>query len=355
MIFAYFLLGLLPVSVVLFYLTSLNVKEIQDEKVFLNSDAPVLMSGQKIKIMTWNAQFFAGKQNCFFFDTEDYSGPDAGVDRKCVMRTMKDFARIIKDENPDILLLQEVEYRSRRSAYVDELQELLKLLPKEYCCHTFCYYVKFLFHPHPKLPGPVSIRLAVISKYKINKAVRYQLPYVYQNPIRQQFYFKRAIFAAHMPVEGGSDFVAINTHLDAFTKGTDIMKRQVGKIKEVLEDYSDNGNSWLIGGDFNLIPSVNVSKDIEPENRWSINVKKSEIKTLFKNYQSSPNLKELEGSKRKSFYTYFSNDLKVKKPDRTLDYLFYSDDIKIDKYYVRQKDTMEISDHFPLIAEIEIP
>ena len=56
------------------------------------------------------------------------------------------------------------------------------------------------------------------------------------------------------------------------------------------------------------------------------------------------------------YYTHIANDPDAKgKADRTIDYIFHSNGIETKSYNVRQKDTSTISDHLPLIVEIQIP
>jgi endonuclease/exonuclease/phosphatase family metal-dependent hydrolase len=53
-------------------------------------------------------------------------------------------------------------------------------------------------------------------------------------------------------------------------------------------------------------------------------------------------------------YVFFYDRLDGSGPDRTIDYLFLSVDIKIKNKYVRQQDTLAISDHLPVVAEIVV-
>ena len=44
----------------------------------------------------------------------------------------------------------------------------------------------------------------------------------------------------------------------------------------------------------------------------------------------------------------------MKRPDRTIDYLFFSDDLAVRAQQVRQ-DQPKISDHFALLATVTLP
>jgi endonuclease/exonuclease/phosphatase (EEP) superfamily protein YafD len=51
----------------------------------------------------------------------------------------------------------------------------------------------------------------------------------------------------------------------------------------------------------------------------------------------------------------FTNDPATTGPDRTLDYIFFADTMTMVNGYVRQADTLAISDHLPLVAEFKLP
>jgi hypothetical protein len=59
--------------------------------------APVMSPGQAIKVITYNAQFFAGTRYNFFYD----GGPDTLVDPDDVHSTISQFAKFVAEERPD--------------------------------------------------------------------------------------------------------------------------------------------------------------------------------------------------------------------------------------------------------------
>ncbi|MNE66656.1 hypothetical protein D3C80_1622170 [compost metagenome] len=68
-----------------------------------------------------------------------------------------------------------------------------------------------------------------------------------------------------------------------------------------------------------------------------------------------PALPEASGADQQNWYTHFPNDPRVNKPDRTLDYLFYSPSISRLEAAVRSEDTLRISNHLPLTARLLLP
>jgi len=172
--------------------------------------------------------------------------------------------------------------------------------------------------------------------------------------VSQQFNLKRAMLEAHLPVEGSRDFVALDTHLDAFAQGNDTMARQVAQVDDLLTKLTNAGNAWIIGGDFNLLPSAQARAALITSHQGFYNPK-TEIAPLYAHYQAAPSYAETIGADARQWYTYNANDPAINAPDRTLDYLFFAKNVQFGQHYVRQSDTLRISDHLPLIAQFKLP
>lgn len=316
-------------------------------------DAP-LKPGQRLKVLSWNVQYMAGKNHVFFYDLPGGDGPDERPASPEISLTMLEVVRVIRDEDPDVVLLQELDHGSRRTDYRDELCELLALLPPDYSCHTSAFYHKAWFVPHPRIMGAAGMKLAVISKYQISRAVRHQLAVMPDDPVTKLFNFKRCMLEAWLTIEGGGEVAVLCTHLDAFAQGNNTMERQVAQVKDMMKALDAEGRPWLIGGDFNLLPPGGAYALLGEGQKVYFNPY-TEIEPLFNAYRSVPSLLEANGGQRQSWFTHFPNDPAVKGPDRIIDYLFFSDQIALGKHYVRQHDCMKVSDHFPLVVEVKLP
>lgn len=328
--------------------------EIQEETFVSNAKSPTLKPTQKIKILSWNVQYMAGKDYVFFYDLLDGSGPDARPSREAIDKTLKEVAAIITEENPDMILLQEVDEGASRTDYEDQLDRLLKYLPKDYQNYSSSWYWKAEFVPHPKVLGKAGMKLSVISKYKIKKAIRHQLDLIEtENWLMQQFNLKRAIQEVVFEVENGKDLSIFNTHLSAFAQGSKNMENQVNETKAILDDRTKAGFSWLIGGDFNLLASEKAFQSL-PKDKQAYYNPISEITPLLI-YPLVPSLEAIDGENRKEWFTHFPNDPKVKAPDRTIDYIFYAPSFKLGEHKVLQGNTWKISDHLPIVATFQLP
>ncbi|MBP7735390.1 MAG: endonuclease/exonuclease/phosphatase family protein [Spirochaetes bacterium] len=348
------LTGVFLTLLVVIYGTTFHPAPMQSETFVSLPATPLLKPGQKIRILSWNIQYMAGKNYVFFYDLLKGDGPDERPSPKDITATRAEIARVIIDEKPDIILLQELDQGSMRTDYEDQVAKLLALLPREYSAYTSTFYHKAAFVPHPRIRGRVGLKLAVISKYMISKAVRHQLPIIPDNIIVKQFNFKRCVLETRIPVEGQNDLAVFNTHFDAFAQGSDTMDRQVLFVLGLLDRAAKDASGWLMGGDFNLLPPGKSYDRLPPEQRAYFN-RESELAPLFAKYRSIPSLDEINGPDYHKWLSHYPNDPSVKGPDRTIDFIFYPASLEVKEHYIRQKDTLRISDHLPLVAEIIVP
>lgn len=338
----------------LMYALTFHPKAIEDEVVYNKPNAPVLKAGQELKVMSWNVQYMAGKNYTFFYDVANGDGPHERPSVEDLAVTFKEVARIIKEVNPDVILLQEVDSGAKRTDYEDQLSVLMELLPEEYRSYCSTYYWKNKFNPHPRIMGATGLKLAIISKYKMSEATRHQLSSVEWTSFFKDFSLKRAILKVRFPVEKGRDFFAINTHLSAFSQGTDTMKRQVLEVVSLLDSLEQNRYPWAIGGDFNLLPPGQYEGLSEAAKY--LYQPDTELLFLTSKYPCIPQIEDCQGREVSKWFTHFSNDPVFTGPDRTLDYIFHSKHLGQPlAYEVRHGDTLKISDHLPVVSSFRIP
>ncbi|MGM0453974.1 MAG: endonuclease/exonuclease/phosphatase family protein [Thermodesulfobacteriota bacterium] len=320
------------------------------EPVRCDDQAPVLTPGQTIKVLSWNVQFMAGKGYHFFYEGGTDTRPEPGD----IAKTLDAVAEVIRDEDPDIVLLQEVDVNARRTDYMNQVKKLARRLPDAYRCRASSYYWKADFVPHPKIMGSVGMKLVTFSKYRIDSAMRHQLPLIPESTLRQQFNLKRAVLVTRLPVTDNGDFAVLNTHLSAFAQGTNALARQVDVVKSLMDRFSANAIPWIAGGDFNLLPPGKAYQRLSQEQKYRYQPE-SRLKPIFEDYQAVPGLEDISGKNRRQWYTHFPNDPAIKTPNKTIDYIFYADTVAVGPHYVRRRDTAGISDHLPVVAEFVLP
>ncbi|MEM7184371.1 MAG: endonuclease/exonuclease/phosphatase family protein [Spirochaetota bacterium] len=332
----------------LVWLLNHHPDEIENSPITCPANAPILSKDQKVKVMSWNVQYMASKNYVFFYDQPGESGPDDRPSSKDIAFTIEEVGRVIQAINPDIILLQELDDNSKRTDYTDQLEALKTKISPKYNCFSQAYYHKSYFVPHPHIMGSVGMKLATLSRYRIGKAVRHQLAKIPNDFVTEQFNFKRAILEIRLPVQDAKDFVVFNTHLDAFAQGSNTMELQVAEVIQLLNNAKKQGNKFVIGGDFNLLPPGGHEKLVNSEKIYF--KKDTEIAKLYKLFPGLPTVDDTNGEEREKFFTHYPNG-RATGPDRTIDYFFYHPDMKLESFLVRQEDTLKISDHLPMIAE----
>ena len=327
--------------------------DIQSEAINCSDQVPLLKPGQRLKVMTYNVQYMAGKNYVFFYDLPDNAGPDERPSPEDITKTINEVARIIRAESPDIILLQEVDHGSARTDFEDQLARLLTLLSADYGCHTSAFYWQARFVPHARIKGAIGHKLSVISKYRISEATRYQLPRAATDPLTRQFSPKQALLETSLPTEDGGRLAVLTTHLDVSGRGRELKQREIAAIKAQLARLDQTETPWLLGGDFNLLPPGQLSR-LRKDQQLNFRPD-SEIGPLFDAYGAVPASADVSQDDTGQWLTMNPNDPSLPQPDRTLDYVFYADLLTLVDGYVRQHDTLTISDHLPLIAKFELP
>ncbi len=317
-------------------------------------DAPMLEPGQSLKVLTWNVQTMSGKNYVFWSDLPNNDGPDEKPSQEDITATFEEAVRIIRDEDVDIIMIQEIDDGAERTYYEDQMSRLAGMLP-EYACYTSIFDWKSAYVPHPRIHGSVGWKVAILSKYQISEAERIQLSTVSKSFLEDQFKIQPAILKASMPVAGGGEFAALTLHLDLYVPGTNAKDLQLAEIDEQLSALTQAGIPWVLGGDFNLLPfdaAAYTRLALEQQKYYNPN---SELKFLTDRYQVVPTMEDVTGPDFAKWLTRWPNDPSIAGPDRTLDYFFLSSGIQFSDHYVRMEDTLHISDHLPVIMVFEIP
>mgnify|MGYP002715453912 FL=1 len=346
-------LALLALLVVLVYSLTWRPQPREDAPVACTGQAAQLQPGQALKVMTWNVQYLAGKRYVFWYDLPGGDGPDERPSSEALALTLDEVVRVLRAEQPDVVLLQELHDNARASDHQDQLALLQARLGDLYPCSSQAFYWKAAFVPHPRILGSVGMKLGTLSRFQIARAERLQLPMLETDLLSRQFQLKRALLVSYLPIRGGEELVAINTHFDAFAQGQSTMQRQVQMTDALLQQLQDAGKTWVLGGDLNLLPPGQFQRLPEDQRSWY--AADSELLDLARRYPMTPSLQQASGTEQAQWYTHYPNDPAASGPDRTLDYLFYSPRLTPLASRVRQHDTLSISDHLPVIGRFFLP
>ena len=323
--------------------------------------------GEPVKVVTWNIRFGSGRLEWFL----DSCGDKALADYDSIEIIMDKIADTLNSINADIVLLQEVDIQSKRSAYLDQVQFLLD--------HTYLNYGAYAsmsevdFAPTDGL-GRVNTGNAILSRYPLTEAERIQLRLrTDQDALVKYFYAKRNIIKANIPSLGQNDkkLIAVNIHATAFATD-DTKERHIEKYIEVLGEINEGGNLFVAGGDLNSVPpGSNIDfceQDMCPSDPDSIrnHLKHKEgsyfnnfegepaiLAPLYNMYQAAiqPDLSNLSIHFTHAPSTSRDSDGKLTKYDRKLDYLFTNSSFESGSGTTHQS-AWNLSDHTPVSATL---
>ncbi|MBN1481039.1 endonuclease/exonuclease/phosphatase family protein [candidate division KSB1 bacterium] len=319
-------------------------------------------SPDTICVMTWNIRFGAGLIPWF----GDSKGSRVILTESEVFHNMNGIAAKLQSVQPDILLLQEVDIQSKRTAYIDQVQWLLDHTHFNYGAYAAVWKAQVI--PSDGL-GRMDMGTAVLSRWPITKAERIALPLRGdQDALTKHFYLRRNILKTKIALPGLEDFYAINIHTSAFSTD-DTKKQQLDIFKSKLDELVARNIPFVAGGDLNsLPPNATVldycmidkrddesfhGPDDDPQHKegsW-FGPEITWLQDLYDNYVAAIPLDEYGANESH----YFSHTTDWTAPyDRKLDYLFAKIPWIVGSDSTHQ-DARQWSDHAPVSARWEVP
>lgn len=315
-----------------------------------------------VRVMTWNIRFGAGRLPWF----GDACGNRVILTEEEVYASLQAIAGRINAVKPDILLLQEVDLNSKRSAYINQMQWILD--------HTYFNYAvygsqwKAQFIPSDGL-GRMDEGNAILSRWTISNAQRIQLAFREdQDKLTRYFYERCCMVTGQIEIPRVGNLYAVNIHASAFATD-DTKQKHISQFKDELDRIAGNGGWFVAGGDLNTLPPGSDTTDYcmqdmcsweefhhtgddpmhkdgsnyEPEKHW--------LDTLYAAYQCAVPT----GDYTISQFKYFTHTTRgTHFWDRTLDYLFTNYQWAGNSAVTHQDATVE-SDHAPVSVLFPLP
>ena len=326
-----------------------------------STTAPV--PGTTIKIMTWNIRFGIGRLPFF----GDSCGERSIFTESEVMDALDSIANKINELDPDIIVMQEVDRESKRTAYIDQVQWLLDNTDLNYGAYASMWKAQTI--PSDGI-GRIDAGNAVLSKWDIELAVRIQLPLRGdQDDLTRLFYLRRNVLKTKIAIPGQDDFYVVNTHSTAFATD-DTKQKHIDTFVETLDDIDVAGYSFISGGDLNSIPpGAEVYDfcltDICPGNEYHTDTDGGPHRegSYFNNFDEERTLLEdLYNAFNPAIPLYeavtnrhFTHSTASEYPwDRKLDYLFTNLAV-VENSGQTHQNTIMLSDHAPVTARVTLP
>ncbi len=222
-----------------------------------NSSLDEVSTSQTYSITTYNIGFGAYSQNyTFFLDSgyDDNGNETVGhygkaLSKDDVLFNTNGAIKTIQEKSPDFALFQEVDTNSTRSYHVNQYEKITGNFTTY--DQTFCsnFHSTFLPYPLYDMHGSVQAGLAIMSKYKISSANRYE--YTISNSMSKFFDLDRCFAVNTINVSNGKTLYIVNSHMSAYDSGGTIRKQQMLELNNFLAKCQENGDYVIVGGDYN--------------------------------------------------------------------------------------------------------
>lgn len=358
---------LLPLAALLLILTSCDPFNAQFDDV----EEAIFYQAQEVKepptprndllVMNWNIKFGGGRLDFFF----DCIGDKTVMDQGQVLQNLEGIVDKIRQVDPDLLLVQEVDRSSRRTAYIDQVQWILDRTDLNYAAYASQWRADYV--PSDGL-GRMDMGNALFSKYPITDAQRLALPLIDdQDGVTRYFYLKRNILDATVEIPGFGDLQVLTVHADAYGKdGT--KKLHIQRFKQEMDRHNQAGRLFIATGDLNTLPPGTenqhvfadavcqdddfIADDFREEADW--------LTEFYEDYTPAIPLADYQAHNEPYFTHSVAKDVFW---NRKIDYIFTNGAFLPGSGLTHQDrasggiDTMELSDHAPLTARLllEVP
>ena len=267
----------------------------------------------KLKVLTWNISYAYGLGS---EGTAQYEPKDK-VHFELTLNSMADF---IRNTEIDIVLLQEVDFDSRRSHHIHQLDWLARKTGLLYRSEIVSWKHAYVPYPGLKLSrqfGPIVSGGGILSRFPIQPLLQEMLPKPKENSFLYNFfYLSRYLQLVSVQLRKNDPSATLNLmnlHLEAFSKEN--RELHLVKMQSRLVDYGVD----LTAGDFNGLVSL--------------------LDQFAENFVALPAPEP----------TYPSPN-----PDQILDGFVLKKN-RFSDFTIKTLDSGTLSDHFPVLMEMTIP
>jgi len=311
-----------------------------------------------LTVVTWNIRFGTGRAKWF----GDSCGELVLFNTDEIQNGLELLAAKITEMDVDILLLQEVDTDSKRSAYMDQVQWLLDNTAMNYGVYASMWEVQLV--PSDGL-GRVNTRNAILSRWPLSEAERVQLSLRGdQDDLTKAFYVRRNVLRA-MVNYPDSPFWAVDIHASAFSND-DTKQKQYLEFKAVLDELDTQGEHFVAGGDLNQLPPGAVKNNYcdndrcpgesaEDDEGCDFSNETTWISPLFPSYVPAVSLVDYLQDENLYFTHASTHDASDERYqwNRKLDYLFTNGTWDSGSGRTHQA-AWELSDHLPVSAVVNL-
>ncbi|MFO0727308.1 MAG: endonuclease/exonuclease/phosphatase family protein [Myxococcota bacterium] len=246
--------------------------------------------------------------------------------------------------DPDVVLLQEVDFGAARSFFVDQAALLAERARLPYCLRGLSWDVRYLPFPPGRHAGRLRSGGAILSRFPLTEAAIELLEKPRRGFLYRRFYLYRYLLEAKLQAFG--DGVALMTcHLEAYDAQN--RDQQAERLAAVLKDKPERRR--VLAGDLNSVPPEAPQRHAYPD----------EPGTDHRREQVIPRLRAIPGLRPVFTPAALAADpaahlsFPAKAPNRLLDHGFVGEGLEIlEARVVREAGAP--SDHLPIVFRLRL-
>ena len=213
-------------------------------------DPPPAVAGVPLRVLAWNIKYGAARIPFWF----DCWGDRVEMKQAEVDTNLDALAALVNEVDPDVLLVEEIEVNSRRSAYVDMVDRILSKTRLNYAAYFGTWDSRYI--PSEGL-GRMNLGNAIFSRHPIVAAEAIaQVDRTDQDAVTAAFYIHRAIGRAEVELAPGRSVAVYVVHTEAYDNDGTKQKQ----ITQIFDQVRNEPLPFLLGGDFNELPPVAVHR-----------------------------------------------------------------------------------------------
>ena len=227
-----------------------NYNPSKEELIFQSTKNTTSIPSDTLSLLTWNIGYAGlGDDMDFFYD----GGTKVRTSLSRTRQNLDSIKKWITQNSTDFIVLQEVDFNSKRTYYINQIQRLFNNKNKDlHVDPAYNYKVRYLPFPPTKPLGRIESGLLSVSRFQPieSKRIAYQATYGWPQKL---WMLDRAFLVQKFETKSGKYLYIINTHNTAFDDG-DIREKETLQLLKYSQTLYENGAYVVIAGDWNQSP-----------------------------------------------------------------------------------------------------
>ena len=254
----------------LFYLNHVDFAPLMEEELQPSKRLiPEYIEQRQLSFLTWNIGHGSLGNSMDFFDE---GGKKVRATKSATQNWFEQIvSRVLSLRNTDFILLQEVDFDSKRTYFINQYAALSNAMFFHESVFALNYSVLYVPFPLTDPLGKVNSGQMTLSRFASKNANRISYPQIASWPGRM-FLYDRCVIETRYPIKEGGELVVFNTHNSDFIKDKQKIDLELDVLRRRMIKEYEKGNFVLVGGDWNVNPY-----NFEPSRLYGYLYKKTDV------------------------------------------------------------------------------